>query len=124
MATITTNLTCDLKQPVSMHYIPGNMFSGDNGGNTINVYVTSDGSPVTLTEDVSATVIRSDGTTVALTGDKSSNRAYIILPTAAYAVPGVITIIIKLSQGTTVTTIAALMANVYQTTTATVINNS
>lgn len=122
MATITTDLICNLNQPVAATFLHGNLFSQDNAGNTINVYVMNNGEPATIGGTVSANVIRSDGNTVAVSGAISGNKAYVILPQAAYAVPGRVEIIIKLTQSTTVTTIAAIVANVYRSTTDTVID--
>ena len=122
MATVNVNLTCDLQHPVQVQYIGGNMFSQDNAGNTINVDVFDDGEPATLGGSISANVIRADGATVAVSGALSGNRAYVIFPQACYAVPGTITVIIKNTESSTVTTIAAFVANVYQSTTDTVVD--
>ena len=122
MATIVTNLTCELTGAVQVKALQGNLFSADNAGNTINVFVTDHGQPATLGGTISANVIRGDGTTVAVSGAIDGNRAYIILPQACYAVPGVIQIIIKNTESSTVTTIAAVVANVYESTTDTVVD--
>ena len=122
MATVNVNLTCDLQHPVQVQYIGGNMFSQDNAGNTINVDVFNDGEPATMGGSISANVIRADGATVAVSGALSGNRAYVILPQACYAVPGTITVIIKNTESSTVTTIAAFVANVYQSSTDTVVD--
>ena len=122
MASIVTNLTCELTTPVSVVFLPGNMFSMDNGGNIINVFVVQNGVPATLGGSVSANVIRSDGTTVAITGALEGNKAYIILPQACYAVPGIIHIVMKITEGTTITTIAAITANVYQSSTDAIVD--
>lgn len=122
MATIKTDLICNLNQPVNVTYLHGNLFSQDNAGNTINVFVMDNGEPATIGGTVSANVIRSDGQTVAVSGAIEGNKAYVILPQACYAVPGVVHIIIKLTQNTTVTTIAAIVANVYMSTTDSVID--
>ena len=122
MATITTDLICNLNQPVEATFLHGNMFSQDNAGNTINVYVLDNGEPATIGGTVSANVIRADGNTVAVSGAIEGNKAYVILPQACYAVPGRVEIIIKLTQNTTITTIAAIVANVYRSTTDTVVD--
>ena len=122
MATITTDLICNLNQPVAATFLHGNLFSQDNAGNTINVYVLDNGAPATIGGTVSANVIRSDGNTVAVSGAIEGNKAYVILPQACYAVPGRVEIIIKLTQNTTITTIAAIVANVYRSTTDTVVD--
>ena len=122
MATIVTDLHCDLTQPVKPQFLHGNMFSQDNAANTINVHVFNDGEPAALGGSISANVIRSDGSTVAVSGAIEGNKAYIILPQACYAIPGVIKIIIKNTESTTVTTIAAVVANVYASSTDTVVD--
>lgn len=122
MASIVTNLTCELTAPVSVVFLPGNMFSMDNGGNIINVFVVQNGEPVALGGSISANVIRSDGTTVAITGAFEGNKAYVILPQACYAVPGIIHIVMKITEGTTITTIAAITANVYQSSTDAIVD--
>lgn len=122
MATITTDLICNLNQPVAATFLHGNLFSQDNAGNTINVHVMDNGEPATIGGTVSANVIRADGNTVAVSGAIDGNKAYVILPQACYAVPGRVEIIIKLTQNTTITTIAAIVANVYRSTTDTVVD--
>lgn len=122
MATIKTDLICNLNQPVAATFLHGNLFSQDNAGNTINVYVMKNGEPATIGGTVSANVIRADGNTVAVSGAIDGNKAYVILPQACYAVPGRVEIIIKLTQSTTITTIAAIVANVYRSTTDTVVD--
>lgn len=118
MARIETWLNQDLKQAVKVKYLDGNIFSADNFGNLIGVNVTSDGVPVTLSGSVSGSIIRADGETVAVSeGSVSGSTAYIILPQAAYAVPGTISIVLKLTSGNDITTLAAVVSNVYRTAT-------
>lgn len=122
MATIVTDILCDLTQPVKVQYLHGNLFSQDNAANTINVHVHSAGVPESLGGTISANVIRSDGGTVAVAGSVSGDTATVVLPQACYAVPGVIHIIIKSTVSSVVTTIAAVVANVYTSSTDTVID--
>lgn len=123
MAVFETWLDQDLKKPVRIQYLSGNLFSQDNMGNLIGVNVTDDGAPATLGGSVSANVIRADGATVAVdSGVLSGNRASVTLPQAAYAVPGVITVVIKITSGTDVTTLAAVVTTVYRSSTDTVVD--
>ena len=126
MAAIVANcaisLNCELTRPVSVEYINVNVFSQDNAGNTVHVYVHYDGEPQEIVGSVSANVIRADGTTVAVPGAIQGNRAYVIFPQAVYAVPGVVSVVVKVTEGTTVTTIAAFVANVYRSTTDVVVD--
>ena len=93
MATITTDLICNLNQPVAVTFLHGNLFSQDAAANTINIEVTDNGAPATIGGTVSANVIRADGETVAVSGAIDGNKAYVILPQACYAVPGRVEII-------------------------------
>jgi len=122
MASVEINLTCNLQTPVKVQYIDGNMFSLDNAGNTINVLVFNGEEPAELGGSVAVSVIRSDGATVAVSGAISGNKAYAILPQSCYAVPGVVSVVVKNVQSTTVTTLAAFVANVYQTSTETTVD--
>ena len=123
MAAINTNLTCDLQKAVKVQYLDGVVFSQDNQANAINVTVLDGGEPATISGTVTANIIRSDGSTVAASGGTiTDNVASITLPAAAYAIPGVISVVIKLTTSGVVTTIAAIVANVYESSTAVVID--
>ena len=122
MAQIETWFEQDIQKAVKVTYLDGNVFSADNEGNKVGVRVYSGGEPVTITGNISANVIRPDGTTVAVTGASSGNEAWIVMPQAAYAVPGIISIIIKNTVSSTVTTLCAVVATVYESTTSTVVD--
>ena len=122
MAVIETWFNQDLQHPVKARYLDGNVFSQDNQGNLIGVNVYNNGSPASLTGTVSANVIRADGATVAVSGMLAGNKASVVLPQSAYAVPGVISIIIKLTTSGVITTLCAIVANVYQSTTDTIVD--
>lgn len=119
---IETWLNQDLQEAVHVRYLDGNVFSMDNNGNKIGVNVFSGGEPVTLSGSISANVIRSDGATVVVSGESSENSAWVVLPQAAYAVPGVISVVIKNTVSSDVTTLGAVVANVYQSTTDTTVD--
>ena len=121
MAQNETWLTHDLLKSVKVQYLDGNLFSMDNAGNLIGVTLTRDGEDYSGGGSVSANVIRSDGGTVAVSGALSGKTATVVLPQAAYAVPGVASIVIKLTASGQVTTIAAVVANVYRSSTDTAI---
>lgn len=113
MALFETWLKSDLKKPLKIEQLKGNLFSSDNGGNQIGVEVLDNGSPATLTGGVMGYVIRADGATVAVNGSLSGNRASIVLPASAYVVTGQVSIAIKVGT----TTVGACTAYVYRTTT-------
>lgn len=122
MAQIETWVTQDLQKPVKVSYLDGNIFSADNDGNIVGVVVYNNGQPATLTGSVSGNIIRPDGVTVAAIGTLSGNTASIVLPQDAYLVPGVVSIIIKNTVGTQTATLAVLVANVYQSSTDTIVD--
>ena len=122
MAQNETWLSHDMMNPVKVKYLDGNLFSMDNAGNLIGVKLTKDGTDYSGGGSVSANVIRSDGGTVAVSGALSGNIATVVLPQAAYAVPGVVSIVMKLTVSGEVTTIAAVVANVYESTTSTTVD--
>ena len=118
MAQIETWYMQDLTQLVQVHHLPGNVFSQDNQGNIIGVEVFDDGVPATLSGTVSAMIVRPDGGTVAATGTLTGNKMSVSLPVEAYAIPGVISIVLKLTNGSVVTTLLAVVAVVYPSTTS------
>ena len=97
MAMIETWYNQDLQQPVKVHYLDGVVFTQDSLGNLVGVHVFDDGEPATITGNVSGTAIRADGATVAISGTLSGSDCYIVLPASAYAIPGPISIVIKLT---------------------------
>lgn len=122
MALIETWIKTDLKSIISAKYIRGNLFSQDNMANLIGVELLENGEPANVSGTVTANVLRADGTTVAVAGTLSGNLASVTLPQAAYAVPGTVAIAIKLTTGSTVTTIGAIQAIVYRTSSDTIID--
>ena len=117
MAQNETWLNHDLMQAVKVQYLDGNLFSQDNAGNLIGVNLTRDGVAYSGGGSVSANVIRADGATVAVSGALSGDKATVVLPQAAYAVPGVLSVIIKLTANSEIATIGAVVANVYRSST-------
>ena len=118
MAVFETWLKSDLKKPVVVKALAGNLFSADNGGNKIGVEVTDNGAPASLSGGVTGYVIRADGATLILSGTLSGNKASIVLPASAYAIVGPISIVIKLGT----TTLGACTSYVYKTTTDAIVD--
>lgn len=118
MAMIETWFEQDLKRPVKVNRLDGNVFSQDNEGNLIGVEIFDNGEPAVISGTVSGTVIRADGGTVAISsGTLSGNKCSIVLPSAAYAVPGLISVFIKLTSGGRITTVCAVVAVCYRSST-------
>lgn len=98
-------------------------FTGDNLSDMIGVYLTVDGQPYTGGGTVSGTVINSRGQTIPITtGAISGNLVTVTLEQGALAVPGLIGVYVKLTTGTTVTTVLAAKFTVEQTETDTTID--
>lgn len=119
---IETWLTQDLNKPVKVQSISGNLFSQDNMANLIGVEIMDGNQPATVSGIVSANVLRADGATVAVTGTLIGNKASVVLPQSAYLVPGMTAIVIKLIDDEEVTTIGAVQAIVYRSSTEEVID--
>lgn len=116
----------DLSELVKVRYIPGNLFSQDNGGNEIGVRCFYKGEPNSIAGNiVSANVIRADGVTVPLTGaiyGDDNNIALINLTGDCYEIPGPITIVVKITGTYRTTTIGAFITNNYLSATDTVVD--
>lgn len=122
MAMIETWIKQDLKHIVKVRYLDGNVFSLDNDANLIGVEVFDNGAPASLSGSVAANVIRADGATVAVAGSVSGNKAYVVLPQTAYAIPGTLAVVIKLTTSSVVTTLGAVVSNVYRSSTDTIVD--
>lgn len=122
MAIIESWFNQDMKEAVKVRYLDGNVFSADSAGNLIGVNVFDGGSPASLSGTVSGSIIRADGVTVFATGSLSGEKASVVMPSAAYAVPGPISIVIKLTTGGAVITLCAVVANVYQSSTDAIVD--
>ena len=114
----------DLKEPVKRRYIIGNFFSLDNVGNLVGVNVYDNGAEATLSGSVTGYCALADGTTVPVIGTRSGNQAYILLPQSVLSIPGYIGIVLKLTDGNTITTLLNIIATVYPSQTDEVITPS
>ena len=115
MAVIESWFEQDLNEAVKVRYLDGVVFDADNKGNLVGVRIYRNGSPVNLSGSCNGYCITASGNSIPVIGTISGNTAYIVLPDTAYAVPGPINIILKVVDGTTVTTLAAIVSTVYGT---------
>lgn len=113
MAVIETWFEQDLQKAVQVQHLDGSLFSNNANGNRIGVVVYNNGVAASLSGTVSGYAVLPDGTTVPCTGSLSGNRASVLIPAAAYQ-PGIIFVSVFLTSGSTVTTLAAVAANVQQ----------
>ena len=117
MAQFETWLKADLQRPPQVKTLGGAIFSQDDMGNLIGAEVTDGGQAVNLSGTVVGYVVRGDGATVTVAGQCAGNRAWIELPEAAYAVPGMIQIALRLREGAQRAVLAACVATVQRTST-------
>ena len=119
---IETWFNQDVKRAVKVQYLDGNVFSMDNNGNRVGVCLLDGETETNVVGTISGEVIRVDGGTVSIVGSSSGNKAWVELPQAACAYPGLISIVIKATDSGNITTLCAVVANVYRTSTDTVID--
>lgn len=118
MAQIETWLKCDLKKPVKVHSLDGNVFSADSAANLIGVEIYDNGQAAQITGAVHGYAIREDGATVIIDGTLSGNKASVILPLSCYTVVGRLSVVIKVGT----MTVGAVTGNVYRSTTDTIVD--
>lgn len=125
MAVVEYWLSQDLSKPVIVQRMAGSYFTEDNVGNLIGVKCTKDGENVSLSGTVSAYVIRGDDQTVTVAnGVIDGNKASVLIPAVALEVPGPIAIVLRLTDGTTKTTLCAIQTTVIRSRTDTVLTPS
>ena len=117
MALFETWLTNDLQRIPKVETLYGNFFTLDAQGNKLGVVVTNGGQAATLTGNIMGYIIRADDNTVTVSGEKDGNRAWIILPSVAYAIEGEINVVIRLVNGNDKTVLCAVRTTVHRTST-------
>lgn len=111
MARIENWYKQDLKKPVPIRRME-TVFNQDALGHLFGVEVYDNGEAVALAGSVTGYCLLADGTTVPVAGTRSGNKASIIIPQTAYSVIGPITITVKLTEGTAITTLLAVVGMV------------
>lgn len=113
----------DLKKGIPRSIDLGTLvFEDDNNAVKVGSRVFYGETQVTLSGSIIGSVIRQDGATVEIDGTIDGNTGYIVLPQAACAYPGPITITIKNVDGTNKGTIGSFDAKVKITKTGTTID--
>lgn len=125
MAQYENWLKTDLDKLPQIANLGGYTFTGDALSVKVGVIVTKSGVAETLTGDVTGYVIRPDGVTVVITGDKSTNKAWVELPESAFSVSGMCSLAIRITYGaddSNKIVLGAATFNVKNTSTTTVID--
>lgn len=134
MAVYLTEVVTDLAMPPQQRPIPHQFAMGDNNAYTITALLCDSRNPEAelLDGTVGGELVRPDGVTVALAGEKgdavrqvnlaagglcNATPCSVTLPQACFAVPGRVTLTIKLTEGTTITQALSVSAVVVRTST-------
>lgn len=116
MSNYVFSFTQDLQSPMQVREMVSATYTGDSSPIVIRVTVTDGGDPVDLTgQSVTAYCLRADGTTITWQGTVSGGAASVTLSRACFDVPGRLSVIIKISDGSVVTTIYAAVGTVTRT---------
>ena len=128
MAVVENGFVCDLSKPVQAQALKGNVFSLDNLGSRLSVLIYNNGQPATISGSITANCILPDESTVningSLTTENGGSKAYVDVPQSCLLIPGILKIAIKCTSSSVITTLAAVVANVYMTKTDNVITPS
>lgn len=134
MAVYLTEVVTDLAMPPQQRPIPHQFAMGDNNAYTITALLCDSRNPEAelLDGTVGGELVRPDGVTVALAGEKgdavrqvnlatgglcNATPCSVTLPQACFAVPGRVTLTIKLTEGSTITQALSVSAVVVRTST-------
>lgn len=117
----------DLQHATNVKPMTGVLFSADSGANLFGAEIYDNGAPASLTGAACiGYAIRADGSTVIVQGSVTDNKAYILLPSSAYSVPGTLDILIKVTVGSggnmTKTGVAAWRATVIRSSTDSIVD--
>lgn len=103
---------------VEVENLRGTAFTEEAKAHTFKITgVDADGEPLPLTGTVTARFLRADNTTIAIAGSISGGVASLTLVKDCYNVAGRFSLVIYLSDGTTVMAIYACVGNIYRATT-------
>lgn len=139
MAVYLSEFVTDLAMPPAVRPIPHQFVMGDNNAYTFTALLCDARAPDAglMSGTVSGELLRPDGTTVALDGVKgdavrqvnldagglcNATPCSVTLPQACFAYPGRVTLTIKLTNGTTVTTALGVSGVVARTSTDVVVD--
>lgn len=104
MAQFVKRIRTDLNKTLETYNI-GTMVTDDENSRKIYVDLYNHGSEVAASGTVTGIAKLHNGTKYAFSGAIESGKTYIIVPKAACTVPGPVTILIRLTEGDTKTTI-------------------
>ena len=106
----------DFTEKIEIRHCESVMFTGDDNGAIVGVYLYDNGTPYSGGGTVNGFVKRTDGGVVVINGTLSGNAASIVLPGAALAYAGPIGVQITLLQGGQTATVLKVIYSVDDTT--------
>ena len=93
--------------------LTGNLFREGDAGDRIGVRVYRDGKPEILTGSIKGYIILPDKSMInQINGEREGNAAWVDLPAAACASPGLIEIFVKMEENASITTLGTIKAKV------------
>ena len=98
----------DISNLPSVEPISANIFTQDNESDLVGLKVFENGREKPLSGTIKANVIRANGTTIEVTGSLDGNRAWIVLPSSAYAYVGKIGIYFRIESSGVITTLGGM----------------
>lgn len=112
MAYFESWFKVDLALPLQKRVIETELVNADKQGNLIGVELYKNNVAVEPSGTVAGYALLSDGTTASFSGAISTNKIYVILPEAAYAVVGPVTILIRLTENSKKTTVLVAQGHI------------
>ena len=112
MAQFQRHFVQELTEPIRIRQCGDLGFTGDNDSDVISVDLYTNGEEYAGGGECAGACIRPDGTTLALTGSVSGKTASVILKEHCFDIPGQIGIGIRVTTGTTKTTVLKAIYNV------------
>lgn len=102
---IPMNYTVDLSRPLHLTLLDSAFLSGDDQAHRFTIALKDGAEAVQATGTVTGYFVRADGATVTIQGETLDGAAVLTLPAACYGIPGRFSLVIRLTQGDSKTSI-------------------
>lgn len=102
---IPMHYTADLSRPLHLTLLDSAFLSGDDQAHRFVIALKDGADPVQATGTVTGYFVRADGATVTIQGETLDGAAVLTLPAACYSIPGRFSLVIRLTQGESKTSV-------------------
>lgn len=102
---IPMHYTADLSRPLHLTLLDSAFLSGDDQAHRFVIALKEGADPVQATGTVTGYFVRADGATVTIQGETLDGAAILTLPAACYSIPGRFSLVIRLTQGESKTSV-------------------